>query len=127
MTRVLLDSHVVLWVLDDSPRLGPDTRALLAQAVGFVSAASLWELQIKAGLGRLELPLEHPELLTDSRLTELPITWRHAARLAEADVLTHRDPFDRLLYVQAIVEDMLLVTADRHLLASPRAVRDARR
>lgn len=126
MNRVLLDSHVVLWVLDDSPKLGSQTRSMLAIAEAYVSAASVWELHIKAERGQLELPEDFLELLAQAKLKQLPITWGQASALGEAAVLEHRDPFDRLLYVQAVVEKMPLVTADRRLLKAPRAVLDAR-
>jgi len=118
--RVLLDTHVLLWWLHDSARLRSGTRDLLASAANELlwSAASTWELAIKAGLGRVEFrePLHDfvVRMCAEQSLIPLPIQLAHAARVVDLPPL-HRDPFDRLLVAQAAVEAVPLVTADAQL------------
>ena len=119
MTRLLLDTHLVLWWLNGDPRLPQPVmeRVQAEQAEVFVSQASLWEMAIKASIGRLQVDL--PELERQVPLQGfrwLPI--RNAHLLAVADLETdgvHRDPFDRLLVCQSRVEPMLLLTVDGQL------------
>ena len=119
MTRLLLDTHLVLWWLNGDPRLPQPVmeRVQAEQAEVFVSQASLWEMAIKASIGRLQVDL--PELERQVPLQGfrwLPISNAHL--LAVADLETdgvHRDPFDRLLVCQSRVEPMLLLTVDTQL------------
>ena len=119
MTRLLLDTHLVLWWLSDDPRLPQPVveRVQAPQAEVFVSQASLWEMAIKVSIGRLQVDL--PELERQVPLQGfrwLPI--RNAHLLAVADLETdgvHRDPFDRLLVCQSRVEPMLLLTVNSQL------------
>ena len=119
MTRLLLDTHLVLWWLSGDPRLPQAVveRVQAPQAEVFVSQASLWEMAIKVSIGRLQLDL--PELERQVPLQGfrwLPI--RNAHLLAVADLESdgvHRDPFDRLLVCQSRVEPMLLLTVDSQL------------
>lgn len=116
---MLLDSHVLLWLLVDDPRLGPKARERMAtSAVVHVSAASLWEIAVKTELGRLEVPDDLPRLVEEAGLQWLPITSGHAWSTRQVTGLPHRDPFDRLLVTQAREEEMPLLTADRALLAA---------
>ena len=94
MSRLLLDTHLVLWWLNGDPRLPEPVveRVQAQEAEVFVSQASLWEMAIKVSMGRLQVDL--PELESDG---------------------DHRDPFDRLLVCQSRTEPMLLLTADRQL------------
>lgn len=118
--RVLLDSHVLLWWLSDSAQLAPESRALFENRRNEIlwSAASTWELGIKEALGKLRLPepLERfvPRQLREQSLTGLPIYHDHAIRSAVLPPI-HRDPFDRMLVAQALVERVPLVTRDRAL------------
>lgn len=127
MSDVLLDSHVLLWLLDDSPRLGHRARERIATAsTVFVSAASTWELGIKASLGKVDLPDGFAAAVETSRLRDLPVTRVHTLA-APAVELPHRDPFDALLVAQAQVEHLTFLTADAKILGAwPEAV-DARR
>jgi PIN domain nuclease of toxin-antitoxin system len=119
VTRLLLDTHLVLWWLSGDPRLPQAVveRVQAPQAEVFVSQASLWEMAIKVSIGRLQLDL--PELERQVPLQGfrwLPI--RNAHLLAVADLESdgvHRDPFDRLLVCQSRVEPMLLLTVDSQL------------
>lgn len=123
MTALLLDTHVVLWLLDGSARLGGRARErITAGEVVFVSAASVWEMSIKAALGKLTLPADIGEAIDRSGLRDLPVTRRHALASGLA-ALPHRDPFDAILVAQATVERLTLLTADEKLLnALPDAV-----
>jgi PIN domain nuclease of toxin-antitoxin system len=113
--RLLLDTHVVLWWIEDDPRLSSDVAALLrSEPDVFVSSASIWEIAIKQVLGKLEGPGDLPERSLTAQFPVLDMTARHgivAARLP----LHHGDPFDRMLVAQAITEELTLVTRDRRV------------
>lgn len=119
MTRLLLDTHLLLWWLGDDPRLPAEAleRVQAPEAEVFVSQASLWEIAIKASLGRLRVDL--PEL--ERQVPLLGFRWlpiRNAHLLAVAELESdgdHRDPFDRLLVCQSRVEPLLLLTVDSQL------------
>lgn len=115
--RVLLDTHILLWWLSDDPRLPPAAESMLTEADNeiYVSAASIWEIAIKAALGRIEAdPIEIEREIVPSGFVELPVTGKHAAQVAKLPP-HHRDPFDRLLMAQSLTEPMRLLTADRTL------------
>lgn len=114
---LLLDTHVFLWWLVDHPRLSREAREAIADSsvMAFVSAASLWEAEIKTALGRLELDIDVVDLadeVTGNGFTELPVTGRYT-RTAATLPSHHNDPFDRMLIAQAMVDDLSLVTADQ--------------
>jgi PIN domain nuclease of toxin-antitoxin system len=111
--RLLLDTQVFLWFVAGSPRLKKHPREQIAGAQQvFVSAASIWEATIKAGLGKLEVHAPAlVEAIEASGFAELPVRAHHAAAVAKLP-LHHRDPFDRLLVAQAIEEPLQLLTAD---------------
>jgi PIN domain nuclease of toxin-antitoxin system len=114
---LLLDSQVALWVLDDSPRLGPHARQIIRSTTTVhVSAATVWELTIKAMLGKLSVPGKLAPRIAEQGLSLLSITAEHAEALREFPELTHHDPFDRLLVAQASCAGLRLLTADRVLL-----------
>jgi len=114
---ILLDSQAALWVLDDSPRLGPRARQLISgSAAVHVSAATVWELTIKAMLGKLDVPVGLPGRLVAQGLALLDVSAEHAEGLREFPELCRHDPFDRLIVSQAAGEGLQLVTADRVLL-----------
>jgi PIN domain nuclease of toxin-antitoxin system len=111
--RVLLDTHIYLWWLDDSPLLAPTARKIIEEAeIVYVSAASIWEAVIKIGLGKLEVdPADLVAGIRESGFEPLPITPEHALALSRlAD--HHKDPFDRMLLSQSITEPLRLITAD---------------
>lgn len=114
--RLLLDTHILLWALDQPARLDSGTRSMLEDPANEVlfSAASIWEIAIKVRLGRADFPVR-PEAIAqaarDTGFTELPVRADAAARVADL-ALHHRDPFDRLLVAQAMAEPMRLYTAD---------------
>lgn len=113
--RVLLDTHLLLWALGAPSRLPAAARRLIRDADVHVSAASIWEISIKAALGKLRAdPGEVLAALEPAGFLQLPIVGEHAARVARLPLL-HRDPFDRLLVAQALTEPMRLVTNDASL------------
>jgi PIN domain nuclease of toxin-antitoxin system len=111
--RYLLDTQIYLWFLVDSSRLSKKARSSICSAEQvFVSAASVWEAAIKQAIGKLAA--EARDLVSGikgSGFIELPVTASHAARVATLPH-HHRDPFDRLLIAQAIVEPLHLLSAD---------------
>ena len=114
--RLLLDTHILLWALDGSLRLDAGTRDLLEDRTNEVmfSAASIWEIAVKARLGRVDFTLRPEAIAQEARetgFTELPVLADTAARVAYLP-LHHRDPFDRLLVAQAMAGPMRLYTAD---------------
>ena len=117
--RVLLDTHVLLWALAGPRRLDRETRATIESGDTEVlfSAASIWEIAIKAGLGRTDFafdPAEIARAALDTGFTELAVRSNAAALVGRLPSL-HRDPFDRVLVAQAIVEPATLYTADLQL------------
>jgi len=115
--RVLLDTHIVLWWLTGDRRLSKQADRVIKDAdnVIFVSAASLWEVAIKAGLGQIEAdPFAIQAAIEPSGFAELPVTGKHAARVATLPS-HHRDPFDRMLLAQSLAEPMRLLTSDATL------------
>ena len=124
--RVLLDTHVLVWASHRSTRLGT-ARQLVADAeVRLVSAVSVWELAIKQGVGKLTLGTDvrtwTRRVTTELVLEHLPVTADHAAAVEHLPDV-HRDPFDRLLVAQAVVEGAVLLTADHRLTGYGDAVR----
>lgn len=118
---LLLDSHVALWALDDSPRLGDDARRAIAGAAGvYVSAASIWELTIKSALGKIDIPPGLSSVLVESGFLPLSVTAEHAEGILELPEMGKHDPFDRLLVSQAHRAGLRLLTADRVLLSLKR-------
>ena len=116
--KVLLDTQVWLWMLAAPERLSKRSRALVISAENelVLSAASAWEIAIKYGLGKLQLPeppSEYiPRLMARTGITPLPVHHRHALYVASLP-RHHRDPFDRLLIAQAQLEELPILTADR--------------
>jgi PIN domain nuclease of toxin-antitoxin system len=111
--RLLLDTHIFLWAVAGSPLLKPAVRRLIEDADEvYVSAASLWEVAIKARLGKIEADAQELAAAIDaSGFLELPVSAAHAVGVARLD-LHHNDPFDRLLVAQALAEPLKLLTTD---------------
>ena len=112
---LLLDSNVVVW-LDQKLQRIPDSVLLRLESAPqvFLSAVTAWELAIKQSLGNLTLLRPVSDLIHTHQMTELPVTIRHGEAVGQFP-LHHRDPFDRLLVAQAMVEGLILVTGDRRL------------
>ncbi|MFL2513296.1 MAG: type II toxin-antitoxin system VapC family toxin [Synechococcus sp.] len=111
--RCLLDTQVMLWWLLDDPRLGAESRQLLASRPCLVSVASIWEVAIKHRIGKLEVS---PVVFRDQSIAAgadlLPVLDSHVIETAQLPLL-HQDPFDRLLIAQARVEGLMAVSSDR--------------
>jgi PIN domain nuclease of toxin-antitoxin system len=118
--KLLLDTHVVLWALEDPMLVSPALReALRDGASAVVSAASLWEIALKSAKGKLAAPDDLPSLLVAGGIEILPVSARHAwaVRSPPAPLRT-ADPFDRLIHAQAVMEGFTLATRDAALLES---------
>jgi PIN domain nuclease of toxin-antitoxin system len=111
--RLLLDAHVLLWWLADDPNLGETARKLIADPDSqvLVSAATVWEVAIKRGLGKLEAPPDLVAALWECGFAEAAVTAVDAERAGDLDP-HHRDPFDRMLVAQAARLDATVVTRD---------------
>ena len=125
--KLLLDSHLLLWAAGTPERLPESARALFEDPGNelLFSAASLWEIAIKRGLGRSDFQVDARVLrrgLLDNGYSELPITSEHAVAIDALPPL-HRDPFDRILVAQAQVEGITLVTADETVAKYPGPIR----
>lgn len=116
MQRFLLDTHVLLWWLDDSPKLGPRCKELIGDQRNevFVSAATTWEISIKKALGKLEAPEDIDSIVEDEGFSKLPISLYHGQLAGSLPVL-HRDPFDRMLIAQAQSDGLILLTSDENI------------
>ena len=115
--NLLLDTHVALWAITDSPRLPEKVRQLIASPRNtiWVSAASVWEIGIKHSLGRGDMPVSAADALRyfqEAGYRLLPIEAEHAAAVEQLPQ-HHADPFDRILVAQAMVEPMRLMTHDK--------------
>ncbi len=119
--RYLLDTHVMLWFLEDSKELSKKAKTLLVDGRNelYWSSASFWEITVKVSLGKLELDKNWQKQLErekkENRIQDLPIYQKHCEPHLGLP-WHHRDPFDRLLICQAIVEDLVLITRDKHIL-----------
>ncbi len=110
---LLLDTHVLLWWLDDHPTLSRKARAAIADGKNlvFISAVVIWEIRIKQALGKLAIPQNFQKVLNAQSFEMLDITVEHAHAIKDLPA-HHRDPFDRMLVAQTKVEHLTLVTRD---------------
>lgn len=114
--RLLLDTHILLWSVAMSDRLSGKARTLIEDGSNqiYCSAASLWEIAIKAGLRRQDFQVDLPMLrgaLSEMTIEELPVTGNHTEKLLELPPI-HKDPFDRMLIAQSMAEPLVLLTND---------------
>jgi len=109
----LLDTHILLWWLENDSKLSGEIRSVVSDPNNliFVSAISAWEIAIKQSLGKLTLPNNLEEALDISRFEVLSITLAHGIRVADLP-MHHKDPFDRMLISQALVEGLTIITVD---------------
>jgi PIN domain nuclease of toxin-antitoxin system len=114
--RLLLDTHTLIWWLNASPEITKAMGAALRSAdnVKFVSVVSIWEMRLKSALGKLDLPKNFRTVLDQQPVEQLPVLAEHAHTFGELP-LHHRDPFDRMLVAQALVENLTLVTRDERI------------
>ena len=122
--RLLLDTHVFLWLIAGDARLPSDVEVIVRDRANdvFLSAVSVWEAVVKHGLGKLPVPEPPARYLPDQRrrhgIATLPLDEASVARLADLPPL-HRDPFDRMLVCQALEHDLVVVSLDTALRAYP--------
>jgi len=125
--KLLLDTHLLLWAAGDPAQLSAEARALLENPENelLFSAASLWEVALKHGLNREDFRVE-PRLLRrgliDNNYRELAVTSEHAVAIESLPPI-HKDPFDRMLVAQSMVEGITLLTADPVVARYPGPVR----
>ena len=112
--NLLLDTHVLLWWLDDYSSLSEQATTGISDGnnMVFVSAAVIWEIRIKETLGKLDIPGDFQRVLGKQSFEMLAITAEHAHAVGNLP-LFHRDPFDRMLIAQAIMEDFTVITRDK--------------
>ncbi len=111
--NLMLDTHVLLWWLDDNPTLSEKANSTIADGnnLVFVSAAVIWEIRIKQALGKLTIPDNFRKVLDQQPFEMLAIMAEHAHAVGNLPAI-HRDPFDRMLIAQAKVEGFTIVTRD---------------
>lgn len=114
--RLLLDTNILLWVMDDDPMLSSKARQAIEEAsTVHVSSVSIWEISIKAALGKLRIDMaDFMPRLAEAGFEPLTVNWDHA-RAVHGLPHHHRDPFDRMLIAQAITEPLRLLTHDSAL------------
>jgi PIN domain nuclease of toxin-antitoxin system len=125
--KLLLDTHLLLWAAEAHPRLPAEARELIADPSNTLlfSVASIWEVAVKSTLKRDDFVTDPALLrrsLLDNAYTELPINGPHVIAVAALPPI-HKDPFDRLLVAQALVEGIMFLTSDRVLARYPAPVR----
>jgi len=124
--RLLLDAQTLVWWDAASPALGKNARRMIENADSvYVSAASEWELAIKAALGKIVLRRSILEAVLDAGFQPLPISFEHAQCVRNLKAV-HKDPFDRLLVAVALVEGLALVSSDEVLAQYPVSLIDSR-
>jgi PIN domain nuclease of toxin-antitoxin system len=125
--RLLPDTHILLWTIAESRRLSAAARALIGEPDNELtfSSVSLWEVAIKTGRGRDDFRIDVGSLrrgLFNNGYAELAVTGAHAAALATLPPI-HKDPFDRMLVAQAVVEGFTLLTSDPTVARYPGSIR----
>lgn len=122
MKKLLIDTHILIWFITDHPQLTFKSKTTIENSEAcFVSVASLWEIGIKMSLGKLELKIELDELvkiILESGFALLPINQLHVIKNSDLHFF-HKDPFDRILIAQAIIEDLEIITSDSEFLNYP--------
>lgn len=111
--RVLLDTHALLWALADDERLSVTARRTIVDETNdvVVSAVSAWEVAVKRALGKLKAPVHLRQVIAEAGFAERPVGFSDCERLASLPFL-HRDPFDRMLVCQALVDGIPVITKD---------------
>lgn len=112
--KYILDTHILLWWLSDSKNLSLKIREKITNSdnIIYVSAVSIWEIEIKKSLRKLQTPEINAKIIANCQFQELPVHIKHVLTLKELPN-HHNDPFDRLLICQSIVEKATLITEDK--------------
>ena len=121
--NLLLDTHVIIWWLNNSPKLSSVHRDHIQnlQNICYISSATIWEISIKSQLGKITIPINYIDELKKQGFIELPIRWHHSDYIRTLPNI-HRDPFDRLLIAQAITENMIVLSNDEFVRRYPISV-----
>lgn len=116
----LLDTHIILWWLTNPKQIAAKASKIIANKENniFISTASLWEMAIKKGLGRLTLPINIVEILQTEGFQILPINHEEAMGIGDLPQI-HQDPFDRMLVMQAKLYNCVLITRDKNIMDYP--------
>lgn len=111
--RILLDTHIIIWILEDSKKLSKKARKIIDDANEvYISPVSAWEMMIKMQLGKLEIELEDiNKIFKQTNFIELNLKFEHVLTLNNLPNY-HKDPFDRMLIAQALSEPLKLITSD---------------
>jgi len=111
--NLLLDTHTLIWALENNPTLSKNARGAITNGENlvFISAASIWEISVKKAMGKLKTPDNLQEEIELHRFSQLNINFDHAQLAGELPNI-HKDPFDRILIAQAMIEKLTLVTRD---------------
>ncbi len=111
MNKILIDSHILLWIFENPEKLKPSDIQILksSETNVFISIASLWELYIRASQGKLELPNNFFEEIEQNLISILSIRKKHLTTLLDLPHF-HKDPFDRLIISQAIADNIPIIT-----------------
>ena len=119
MIKYLLDTHAILWIAENSPRLSEKAKDVIINpdTIKYVSVASAWEVAIKLSIGKLKLHeglSEFYQIIHSNRVSMLPIEESYLEELVNLPFI-HKDPFDRLLVATALTESMTILTADENI------------
>jgi PIN domain nuclease of toxin-antitoxin system len=116
----LLDTHIVVWWLMDSQKIVPKVREIIADKTNeiFVSSVSLWEMAIKQSIGRLTIPKNIIEVLIKEGFEMLPLMPEESLSVSDLPFI-HNDPFDRMLIIQAKLNNLVLITDDSKIIQYP--------
>lgn len=117
----LLDTHVLIWWLENNNRLGYSARNIIENEHILVSAGAVWEIVIKEHIGKLHLPGNIGYALVSNQFDFMPIDLPHTLKVSSLPPI-HRDPFDRIQIAQSIVEEVPLITLDKHIVQYPECV-----
>ncbi|MFI4937980.1 MAG: type II toxin-antitoxin system VapC family toxin [Candidatus Berkiellales bacterium] len=116
----LLDTHIILWWLTEPEKIATTARKIISDKKEqiYLSGASFWEMAIKQSIGRLKLPVNIIEVLVSEGFETLPIMPQECLSVADLPPI-HHDPFDRMLVVQAKLNDLVLITKDEKIISYP--------
>lgn len=111
--NALLDTHTLLWWLNDDPYISREAFDIISEGenIVFISTASIWEIRIKEAIGKIDIPSNFKEILDEQPFEVLSILPEHAHAIKDLPLI-HKDPFDRILIAQAKIGKLAIITAD---------------
>ena len=124
--KILLDTHAFIWFLEGSDRLSEKAKNAIESKTNssYISIASLWEMAVKVSIGKMDMEMSFDDLnqlAYDNKITILPITFEHTKLISQLP-FHHKDPFDRMIITQALVENMPILTIDNYFSAYTRNI-----